>query len=164
LQELEGYNDLCDIYNVDEPSLFLNIQHSKTFTFQGNFCHGDTKSKHPVTVLLMCNADGSYKLPPLVIGKYKSPHCFKNVKSLLTKYEANTNSWMTTEIFKDCLIQLDRKLGAKSRKILLFIDQFPAHLKNMTFLCNNKVVFLPAKCTGQLQALSMHSSASTESS
>jgi hypothetical protein len=44
------------------------------------------------------------------------------------KYEANTNSWMTTKIFEDYLIKLDRKLGAKSRKIMHFIDQYAAHL------------------------------------
>jgi hypothetical protein len=58
--------------------------HSKTFTFQGDFCHGGIKSKQWVTVLLMRNANGSDKLPPLVIGKYKSPHSFKNVRKLPT--------------------------------------------------------------------------------
>jgi hypothetical protein len=47
----------------------------------------------------MCNADGSDKLLPLVTEKYESPHCFKNGKRLPAKYEANTNSWMTTRIF-----------------------------------------------------------------
>jgi hypothetical protein len=35
----------------------------------------------------------------LITGKYKSPHCFKNVERLPTKYEANTNSWMMIRIF-----------------------------------------------------------------
>jgi hypothetical protein len=49
------------IYNADVASLFFNLQPSKSFTFQGHFCHGGIKSKHWVTVL-ECNADGSDKL------------------------------------------------------------------------------------------------------
>jgi hypothetical protein len=91
--------DLCAIHNADEAHLFFSLQPSKTLTFLEEFCHGGMKSEHRVAVLLACNADGSDKLPPLVIGKYRSPRCFKNVRRLPTKYKANTNSWMTTEIF-----------------------------------------------------------------
>jgi hypothetical protein len=64
------------------------------------------KFKQWVTVHLACNADGNEKLPPLVTGKYRSSHRFNNVKKLSIKYEANTNSWMTTKIFEDYLIKL----------------------------------------------------------
>jgi hypothetical protein len=56
------------VYNADEASLFCNVQPSKTFTFQGDFCHGGIKSKQWVTVPT-CNADGNDELPPLVIRK-----------------------------------------------------------------------------------------------
>jgi hypothetical protein len=72
------------IYNVAKPSLFRE------------FCHGGTKSKQWVTALLAFSADGSDKLPPLITGKYKSPHCLKNLKRLPIKYKSNTNSQMTT--------------------------------------------------------------------
>jgi hypothetical protein len=104
------------IYNPDETSLFFNLQPSKTFTFQGDFCHGGIKSKQWVTVLLVSNTDGSAKLPPLVTGKYESPCCLKNVERQPTKYEANTNPWLTTKIFEDYLTQLDRKVAAKITK------------------------------------------------
>ena len=64
-------------------------------TYKGNSWHGGTKSKQRVTVLLGCNADGTEKLPPLVIGKYNKPHCIGNVRKLPTKCTANSNSWMT---------------------------------------------------------------------
>jgi hypothetical protein len=63
---------------------------------------------------------------------HSSNCCFKNVKRLPTKYEDNTNSWMTTKMFEDFLTELDRKLGAENRKILLFIDHYAAHPKNNT--------------------------------
>jgi hypothetical protein len=46
-------------------------------------------------------------------------------------------------------------MGAKSRKCLLFINHCAAHQKNTSFLSNIKVIFLPAKCTSQLQPLDL---------
>jgi hypothetical protein len=105
-------------YDTDETGLFFNLHHSKTLTLKEDSCHGGTKSKQQLTVLLASSADGSDILPSLVNGKYRSPRCFKNVKRMPTKYEANIYSWMTTTVYKDLLIQLDRKLGARNRKIL----------------------------------------------
>jgi hypothetical protein len=34
-----------------------------------------------------------------VIGKSSKPRCFKDVKKLPVKYDANIKAWMTTEIF-----------------------------------------------------------------
>ena len=73
---------------------------AKVLLFAETPAHGGTKSKQWVIVLLACNADGSDKLPPLVTGKYTSPHCFKNVKNLPAKYDANTYSWINTKIFE----------------------------------------------------------------
>jgi hypothetical protein len=143
LQDIESY-DLCDIYNADETSLFFSLQPSKTFTFQ-DFCHDGIKSKQWVTVFLACNADGSDKLSPLVIGKYKNPCCFKNVKRLPTKYEANTDSWMTIKIFEDYLTQLGTENWvlkiAKSRFSLISV--LPTQ-KNTTFLSNTKSCISPS--------------------
>ena len=69
-----------DIFNVHETGLFYNLQPSKTLTYKDDSCHGGTKSKQRVTVLLGCNSDSTEKLPPLVFGKYNKPHCFRNVK------------------------------------------------------------------------------------
>jgi len=71
---------LKDIFNVDETGLFYNLKPSTTQTHKGDSCHGRTKSKQRVTVLLDCNADGTEKLPPLETGKYNKSSCFRNVK------------------------------------------------------------------------------------
>jgi hypothetical protein len=53
----------------------------KLLTFHGDPCHNRTKIEQKVTVLLACND----KQPTLVIGKHRSPHCFKNVKKIITE-------------------------------------------------------------------------------
>jgi hypothetical protein len=47
------------------------------------------KSRWCITVLLACNVDGSDELPPSVTGKYRSPHCYKHVKNMFKKHNAN---------------------------------------------------------------------------
>jgi len=62
---------------------------SKTLAQKAEPCHGGKKSKQRLTVLLGANADGRDKLRPLIIGKFKKPRCFKNIKNFPTGYEAN---------------------------------------------------------------------------
>jgi hypothetical protein len=53
---------------------------------------------------------------------------------LPTKYKANTNSWMTTKVREDYLKQMNRKLGVRNCKILLYIDQCADQCK--AIFCN----------------------------
>jgi hypothetical protein len=62
---------------------------------------------------------------------------------------------MKAKITDHYLTQLDRKVGAKNNKILLFDDQCAAHLKTPTFLDVIGVVYLPANYTRQLQSLGL---------
>jgi hypothetical protein len=153
LEEIEGCN-LRDMHNADGAGLFFSLPRSKLSLYEEilPWCY---KSKQQVILLFACNADGSDKLPPLVIGKCTSPRCFKNGKRLPTEYKVNTNSWMTTKVFEDYLTQLDRKLGAQNHTVLIFVDQCGTYPKNTTFLSNSEIVFLPANCTSQLQPLDL---------
>ncbi|GBM70533.1 Tigger transposable element-derived protein 4 [Araneus ventricosus] len=110
-----------------ETGLFYNLLSSKTLAIKSDSCHGGKKNKERLTALLCANADGSEKLPPLIIGKSKKPRCFKNVKTLPTKYLSNKKSWMTMPFFTDWLKGLDDKMLNQKRRMILFIDQCPAH-------------------------------------
>jgi len=136
-----------DIFNVDETGLCHNLQPSKTVTYKGDSCYGGTKSQQRVTVLLSCIADVMEELSSLVTGKCNKPHCFINVKKLPTNYTANSSLWMASATFEDFLVQLDRQIGAKNRKILLFIDQSAAHPGVTTAMKGIKVIFPPPDCT-----------------
>ncbi|GBM42165.1 Tigger transposable element-derived protein 4 [Araneus ventricosus] len=73
---------------------------------------------------------GEEKLKMLVIGKSKSPRCFKGIKSLEVKYEFNKKSWMTSAIFDRWLKAVDKQMGQQHRKIALLIDNYPIPSKD----------------------------------
>ncbi|XP_071043113.1 tigger transposable element-derived protein 4-like [Parasteatoda tepidariorum] len=73
------------------------------------------------------NTDGSEKLKPLVIGKSPKPRCFKNVKSLSVSLEANSKSWMTSNVWEKTLKEFEKKFHATSRKVAFVVDNCTAH-------------------------------------
>lgn len=88
---LSRYNPK-DIFNMDETGLFFRLVTDKTLDFKGKKCQGGKQSKERITVALTANMDGSEKLTPLIIGKFRNPRCFKNVRSLPAQYENNTKA------------------------------------------------------------------------
>ena len=107
-----------DLFNADETGLFYR----QVLSFLGGSwtSHADSMDRMPpdrglsnkqssgvkgnkvrLTYLLTSNADGSEKLPPLIIGKWKKPRAFqgKSAAELGFKYQSNAKAWMTTDIY-----------------------------------------------------------------
>ena len=57
------------MFNADECGLFFKLMADKSYVFKGEKCQGGKLSKEMVTVLVAANADGSEKLPLLMLGK-----------------------------------------------------------------------------------------------
>lgn len=76
-----------DVWNADESRIFFRPLPTTTLTFQDDTRRGGKLSKEGITVLFCCPMSGN-KGPPLVIGKAKSPLCFKN-KKVPPDYVAN---------------------------------------------------------------------------
>ncbi|XP_057327621.1 tigger transposable element-derived protein 4-like [Microplitis mediator] len=116
-----------DIFNADELGLFYNMTPDKTLKFKGDKCTGGKLSKRRITVMAAANMTGSY-------------------------YENNNKSWMTSKIFEKWLRNWDSQLQLQKRKILLVVDNCPAHclVENLEYI---KVVFLPPNITSVLQPL-----------
>lgn len=150
---LNGYQER-DVFNADETGLFFKCLPDNTLTFKNQKCHGGKHSKQRVTLMLGANMDGSEKLKILLIGKSNQPRCFRGVKSLPLDYKANSKAWMTGELFEEWLLKLDKQLGATGRKIILFIDNCPAHPKDIQQrLKSIKLAFFPPNMTSKLQPL-----------
>ncbi|XP_052074066.1 tigger transposable element-derived protein 4-like [Mytilus californianus] len=139
-----------NIFNADETGLFYKLLPEKTLEFKGVDCSGGKRSKERLTVMVCTNMSGSEKVEILVIGKSVNPRCFKNVKTLPTQYEANKKAWMTSEIFTNWLIKLDKKFLRQQRKVAMIVDNCPAH-PHVKGLKNIKLVFLPPNTTSKTQ-------------
>lgn len=153
----EAYAE-SDVFNTDETGLFYNLTPAKTLAVRGSTCHGGKLSKQRLTILLCCNADGSEKCPPLVIGKALNPRCMKTatvrgVRQLPCQYDANKNAWMTAKIFRQWLMCLQGKMAIRNRKILLLLDGVSSHNIDGLELPNVKCMFLPPNTTSHLQPL-----------
>ncbi|XP_033229057.1 tigger transposable element-derived protein 4-like [Belonocnema kinseyi] len=132
---------------------FSNVYQIK-LTFKGDTCHGGKQSKDRVTVMVCANMSGKEKLELLVIGKSKNPRCLKGVKSLPVLYESNKNAWITTSVYEDCLHKIDHKFQRENRKVLLLVDNCPAHPKVLIqTLKAIKVIHLPQNLTAKLQPM-----------
>ena len=132
------------------PGFFFRLLPDKTLEFKNVDCHGGKKNKERLTAMVCANMSGTDKLPLLIIGKPSNPRCFKHVKSLPTEYDANKKAWMTSDIFKEWVKKLDKKMRKKQRKIALIIDNCPAHPK-IPGLQAVDLVFLPPNTTSKTQ-------------
>ncbi|KAG0437264.1 Tigger transposable element-derived protein 6 [Dictyocoela muelleri] len=140
-----------NVFNCDETALFYKLSPSKSLLARVR--KGVKQYKDRVTVLLACNRSGSEKLKPLILGKSKNPRCFKNFqKASFCDYYNNDNAWMTSKIFNQWLIDWDSQLRRNNRKILLLLDNCPAH-KISCQLTNIELLFLPKNSTSRLQPL-----------
>ena len=92
LPDLLKHHKPSDVYNMDETGLFFRLTTNKTLNFKGKKCTGGKQSKERITVALTANMDGSDKLTPLVVGKFRNPRCFKNVSSLPVQYFNNSKA------------------------------------------------------------------------
>ena len=138
--------------NMDETGLFFRQLPDKSLS-TSDHTKGTKKSKGRLTVVLTCNADGSDKLRPLVIGKSKKPRCFNNFNhKLYVDYAFNTKAWMTSSVFTEWLTSFNRKMTVQDRHVLLILDNAPSHIMP-GHLSNVKLHFLPPTTTSHLQPL-----------
>ena len=151
---------LEDIFNSDEFGLFYQCLLSKTYHLSREKCSGRKNSKVRLTGMTVASATGE-KLEKFVIDKSEKPRCFKNVKQLPCRYRAQKKSWMTGVLSEEWVRKLGSSFRAKSRKVVLLIDNFPAHLE-MKNLTNTILIFLPPNTTSVFQPMYQASKPITE--
>lgn len=132
-----------DVFNVDETGLFYRALPDKSHALKGEKCEGGKKAKERVTIALCCSLTGE-KIKPVVIGESQGTQCFRGVTQscLPVTWRANRKAWMTSALFEEWILELDKKMGKMGRKILLFLDNASCHRDVQ--LMNIKLQFLPA--------------------
>lgn len=162
-QEVEGGRKLmqaaasgywrCDVFNMDETGFYRQVPMR---TIARGLASGLKQDKSRVTLCVGSNADGTKKLPLLVIGTAKNPVAFRghDVEGELGIGYVNTKKgWMTGAVFRDWLEKLNADMKTQTRHILLFIDNVSSHNETGLELSNIKLVRLPPNKTSVLQPM-----------
>ena len=118
-----------NIFNVDEFGLPHQCLPTKTYHPSGEKCPGRHLGK-------------SY----VYFGKSTKLQCFKKIKQLPCRYRSQKKSWMTRHLFGEWVRKLHSSFRAQDRKVIILIDNYPAHpeVKNLT---NINLIFLPPNTT-----------------
>ena len=153
-EELAAYNP-DDIFNCDETALFFRMLPNQTLATKA--VRGQKMDKERVTVLLGCNATGTEKLKPFVIGKSTRPRALRgfNMDALSVHYRSNSKAWMRSDLFSEWLGILNQKMQDQGRKILLLLDNAACHgsSNNHIQFTNITLRYLPPNTTAHLQPL-----------
>ena len=115
---------------------------------------GRKVNKERLSVALCANADGSHKLKPLIIGKFKRPRCFKNIRiqTMPMTYRNNAKAWMITLLFQEWVQEFDRQAGLKhqGQRVLLLLNNCSSHKLTGLNLRYTDVHFLPPNTTSKI--------------
>ena len=96
---IEQYSP-SDVFNFNKTTLFYDLPPNKTLSTIRNYGKQSVKSR--VTVALCCNASGSEKMEPMIIGKFRKPRCYKGVEIEMRGivYVASLNAYITVITLK----------------------------------------------------------------
>ena len=128
-------------YNADEFGLFYQALPEKLLHLKSEKCVGRNHSKIRLTGMAAANSLGK-KLPTFVIRKLAKPWCFSGVRNIPCRYRARKIAGWIVSLFEDWIRELDSKFEREGRKIVLIVDNFPAH-SHVKDLKAIDLVFLP---------------------
>ncbi|CEG50361.1 tigger transposable element-derived protein 6-like [Plasmopara halstedii] len=107
-----------------------------------------------LTIALCCNADGSEKLPLLLIGKGEKPRGFTNTTAKEMNYLHTATTLMTREIFLQWITNVNIYFKEQQRKCVLLVDNAAVHTGyNVEELTNLEVVLFPPGTPPHLQPI-----------
>lgn len=146
---LKNY-ELKNIYNVVVSGLLFRALPSQTLLNKSEECDDVKLSNERLSIFLCFNMEGAFE-KPLIVGKAKSPRCFKNLdlKTLPIIWRANNKAWMTSNIMDDWLLIFNNKMKKEHRNVILLLD----HVKFLPHsnYSNVHIMLLPAYTTSFTQ-------------
>ncbi|KFZ10644.1 hypothetical protein V501_05089 [Pseudogymnoascus sp. VKM F-4519 (FW-2642)] len=144
-----------DIYNMVETGLFWRMRPSRGLLSQS--MPGNRKEKARISVILCTNAIGEDRIQLWFIGKAKKPRALRGVDILGIGgvWKHNSKAWNTTIVMVEWLQAFYCHIGS-SRKVLLTIDNFSAHIMGIELHpppLNIQIEWLPPNSTSCTQPL-----------
>lgn len=150
IQENECTQD--KIYNAVKTGLQWNALPQQTVD-------GNTSKvlKDRVTLIACFNADGSEKLPMMVVGRSKNPRSFKDYE-IPVRYVFHGNGYpsdaLLEEWFEDLFLPNKKEKHGETEKVILLIDVVPSFkLLNKAEQNGVKIMTFPPDVTSLIQPL-----------
>lgn len=146
---------------MDETGLFYRALPTRTYVSREE---GDRTSvrgsktlraKDRITLVLSVNADGSCKIPPLLVGSAKNPHCFRDSPSPIP-YLSQKNSWVDRDIYKSWWLDifLPSVRAFTNERVALLMDNCSGHDPSLVDPTGQvEIIFFPPNCTSVYQPL-----------
>ncbi|KAM3911403.1 tigger transposable element-derived protein 4-like isoform 1-T2 [Leptodactylus fuscus] len=136
-----GYAD-SDIYNMEETGLFFKAIPEQTSLEKSAQCKGWPEER--LTMALCANLCGDKEQPLVVHTTTGHPHRTDD-PSLGVWRHANKRAWMTRQIYRSWIENLNDRMRLQERRILLFAGIVPCHSTEK--LSHVEVKLLPADGT-----------------
>lgn len=149
--------DPSRVYNMDETGLFWRALPRRTFAKVDMNVKGSKVQKDRLTFAVTTCMDGTRlplhglhtaAMPRAVAAAHTTPAAV-----LGGRWTRNKKGWMTEVVFCEWLLSLNQQFQRKGKKIILLIDNCPAHkveaISDRLDFVN--VVFLPANTTSIIQ-------------
>lgn len=154
IQRIVAQYGLQDVYTMDETAFYYRMAAAGTLARQARA--GRKRDKTRLTLATAANADGSDKLPLLIIGKTRQSRSLQGYEvdiKLDIDYTHSKSGWMTSAIYCDWLACLDDRMRDEGRHILLLVDNVSSHDDSGVRLTNVRVERLPPNTTAVLQPM-----------
>ncbi|XP_046417460.1 jerky protein homolog-like [Neodiprion fabricii] len=149
------------VFNMDESGLVYKSTPKRTFVAADQAqAAGGKKQLERVTIVTCSNADGSFMLPLILIGKSKNPRCLRNVNKdeLLVWYRSQTNAWINKEIFEEWFTdvfvpKIESFLNSKNlpKTAVVLVDNCRSH--RCVKINDIEVNFFPPNVTSLIQPM-----------
>lgn len=140
----------ADVYNMDGTALYYKAV-PRTYVCLLR-APALKQNKARVTMVAATDADGSDKLPLVILSKAENPRWLAE-KPEGVDYVGTAKGWMNATTYQTWLRALDDRMKIEDRKVLLLVDNAPSHDLGDTTLTNVTVNKLPSNTTSFLQPM-----------
>lgn len=104
-----------NVFYLNETGLFFNLHPKRTPHLKKEKCVDGFMSKERLTAIFCCNADGTEKLRPWVIGGVKN----LDQVNLSCDYSYHPKAWIDAKAFKKWILKLNSQMSQLNRRILI---------------------------------------------
>nr|CAH0104180.1 unnamed protein product [Daphnia galeata] len=146
-----------NVFNMDKSGLFYLETYVSSEEGDRTRIRGSKtlRAKDRVTLILCVNADGSCKIPPVIVGSAKNPDCFRDSPSPIP-YLSQRNAWVDRDVYSTWWFNIFLPVvrSFTTEPVVLLMDNCSGHDMALTDPEGQvEVILFPPNCTSVYQPL-----------